>query len=38
MTEFHESGLFSDYAESKRVLNWFTWFTIFLFLFIHLIK
>nr|ARS45061.1 hypothetical protein [Ostreobium sp. HV05007bc] len=38
LTEFHESGLFSNYAESKRFLTWLTWFTIFLFLLTHLIK
>ena len=38
LNEFHESGFFSNYGESKTFLNWLTWFTIFLFIFIHLIN
>ena len=38
LNEFHESGLFSNYPEAKIFLHRLTWFTIFLFLFIHLFK
>lgn len=38
LTEFYESGLFDNYAESKKFLVRLTWFTIFLFIIIHLIK
>ena len=38
LTEFHESGFFANYAESKHFLNCLTWVTIFIFLAIHLIK
>jgi len=38
LSEFLESGLFTDYAEAKYSLNFLTWFTISLFLLTHLIK
>jgi len=38
LIEFYESGLFSNYSETKHFLNWLTWITIFIFLITHLIK
>lgn len=36
LKKFHESGIFINYSEAKRVLKIITWFLIFLFLVIGL--